>query len=90
MTNLEYAVKYYPDLIIELATNSSQKLAIDVSSDDGKYRLCECSDIHCDDCLFNRGNRSCEELAEKWFKEEYDGTINTSETSDSNEGGISW
>lgn len=87
MTNLEYAVKCYPDLIINLATNSGQRLAIDVSSDDGKCRLCECSDISCCDCKFNRSDRSCEDLGEEWFKAEYNGTI---DSSDNDEGGISW
>lgn len=88
MTNLEYMAKYYPDTLIDLATNGG-KLAIDISSDDGD-RICECSDVNCSDCRFNKPDKSCEELAEKWFKEEYDGTIDTSETSDNNEGGISW
>lgn len=88
MTNLEYMAKYYPDTLIDLAVNGG-KLAIDISSDDGD-KICECSDISCDDCRFNRMDKSCEELAEKWFKEEYDGTIDTSNTSDNNEGGISW
>lgn len=88
MTNLEYMAKYYPDTLIDLAING-EKLAIDISSNDGD-RICECSDVNCSDCRFNKPDKTCEELAEKWFKEEYDGTINTSETSDSNEGGISW
>ena len=84
MTNLEYMAKYYPDTLINLAINGD-KLAIDISSDE-KEKICECSDISCSDCKFNRSDRSCEYLAEKWFREEYDGPI---ETSDNDEGGIS-
>ena len=87
MTNLEYMVKYYPDLLIALATNSGQKLAINISSSDGKEKICECSDINCSDCKFNISSRSCEDLGEEWFKEEYKGII---ESSDNDEGGISW
>lgn len=89
MTNFEYATKYYPNLLISLVTDSSQKLAIDISSDDG-YRMCKCSDINCGDCLFNRPDKTCEELSEEWFRDEYNGTIDTPDTSSNNEGGISW
>jgi len=90
VTNLEYMTKYYPDMLINLATNSGDKLAIDISYDDGD-KICECSDVNCSDCRFNRSDKSCEDLAADWLRAKYDGIIvNSDDTSDNDEGGISW
>lgn len=86
MTNLEYMTKYCPDTLINLATRSSEKLAIDISSN-GEDKICDCGEIGCSDCKFNRMDKSCEDLAADWLREKYYGVINSS---DDNEGGISW
>lgn len=89
MTNLEYMVKYYPDMLIDLATNG-EKLAIDISSDDGD-KVCDCAELNCSDCKFDRSDKSCEDLAADWLRAKYDGIIvNSDDTSNDDEGGISW
>ena len=88
MTNLEYAAKNYPNVLIDLIVNRDEKLAVDTSSDDGKYKVCKCSDIiSCADCKFNCSYSMCEDLAVDWLREEYKEINNTS---DNDEGGISW